>query len=414
MPWFVVFSAGLFFFYSHIQLNIFNVINIQLMSYFHIEAESASKLSAMTLAAVVSLVVFSGMLIDRFSTKRIILTAMLFSCGGTILLATTQILAIAFVARFIIGIGSAFCFLSCIRLASRWFPTNKMALVTSILVAMATTGGMVAQKPAAVLASLYGWQNMLLLNVLLGIIIMIWILFFVKNFPAGYQIKEEYDKLLPLGLINSFKKAYFNGKNWIYGLYTSFLNLPFWILGAAWGSPFLIQIYHFDINTAAGIISMLYVGIIIGSPTFGLVVGKTSRKKILMYIGATASSILLIAIIYLPNLSIFELKILFFLEGFFTGAQILSYPMVAENSPKSLTATSVSVVSFATMGGGALFQIIFGILMDGVSKPNIINNIPVYPFDSYSIALSLLPITAFIALILVKYIHYEPSNIRNL
>ncbi|QGP57141.1 MFS transporter, aromatic acid:H+ symporter (AAHS) family (plasmid) [Piscirickettsia salmonis] len=131
--WFVVLSAGLFFFYSHIELNIFNAINIPLMKEFHIDASISSELSATTLLAVLMLVPFAGMLIDRFSTRKLILITLLFSSGGIALLAIANTVSLAFVSRFLTGIGSAFCFLSCIRLASRWFPVQYMAIVVGVL-----------------------------------------------------------------------------------------------------------------------------------------------------------------------------------------------------------------------------------------------------------------------------------------
>ncbi|QGP57142.1 hypothetical protein PsalMR5_04613 (plasmid) [Piscirickettsia salmonis] len=96
------------------------------------------------------------------------------------------------------------------------------------------------------------------MDVALGLLIMAWIYIFVYDCPV--ECKSDMDKsrktLSHLSLLSQLKHSYFNIKNWIYGLYTSLLNLPFWILGAAWGIPFLTQVYHFDTTEAASITSI--------------------------------------------------------------------------------------------------------------------------------------------------------------
>ena len=70
------------------------------------------------------------MVLDRFSIKNTILIAMFFCVVSTFILAYSHSFYMALFCRFITGIGSAFCFLGPVRLASHWFPPKRMALVT--------------------------------------------------------------------------------------------------------------------------------------------------------------------------------------------------------------------------------------------------------------------------------------------
>jgi hypothetical protein len=97
--------------------------------------------------------------------------------------------------------------------------------------------------------------------------------------------------------------------------------------------------------------------------------------------------------------------LLFFLLGLITSSQVISYPMVTESNPIALTATSVSVISFITIGGGGVFFIpFFGWLMD-LGPKEIINNIPVYSSVSFYVAMLIMPITAIIAFIVAALTH---------
>ncbi len=147
-PWIVCFSAALFFFYEFIQMHMFNAVSADLMRDFSIDATQLGNLSAIYFYSNVLFLLFSGVILDRFSTRRVILITLSLCAIGIGTFALTHSLVIAGISRFISGIGSAFCFLSSIRLASRWFPAKRMALVSGLIVTMAMTGGMVAQTIA--------------------------------------------------------------------------------------------------------------------------------------------------------------------------------------------------------------------------------------------------------------------------
>jgi len=77
-PWLVCFSAALFFFYEFIQMNMFNAVSTDLMRDFSLHATKLGKLSAYYFYANLIFLPIAGVLLDRFSTRLIILSALLF------------------------------------------------------------------------------------------------------------------------------------------------------------------------------------------------------------------------------------------------------------------------------------------------------------------------------------------------
>lgn len=399
--WIVCFSAALFFFYEFIQMNMFNAISADLMRAFSLDATELGKLSAYYFYANLLFLPVAGALLDRFSTRLIILSALLFCIVGIAGFATTHSFFLACIFRFMSGIGSAFCFLSSVRLASRWFPAKQMALVTGLIVTMAMMGGMVAQTPLTLLNQALGWRYTLLLDAGLGLMILTVIFYFVQDCPPGLKQDQKalQLELADLGVVKSWGLAYLNPQNLLCGLYTSLTNLPIALLGAIWGSLFLQQTAHLSPTEASLAPSMLFLGTIIGGPIVGWFSDKIKKRVLLMLFGALISLLLTIAIICLPKLlSLTAILLLFFTLGFFTSSQVLSYPLVAESNPKNLTATSVSVVSFFAIGGYAVFQPLFGWLMDYDWQGTIINQIRIYSIGDYHRALLILPIGFGIAL----------------
>lgn len=401
LAWVVILTASLFFFYEFIQLNLFNAISVELMEEFRLDAAQLGKLSSMYFYANAIFLFPAGLLLDRFSTKKLLLVASVLCTIGTFLFGTATSYAIAALGRFIVGTGAAFCFLSCIRIASRWFPPSKMAFVTGIVVTVAMLGGMVAQTPFALLSHLIGWRHAVLVDAFLGVLIIIAIGGVVQDRPPGTQEKASSDKatLKTLGFWRSIKLVLANPYNWLGGIYTSLLNLPVFLLGALWGINYLEQVQHISAVQASYATTAFFLGVIFGSPAFGWFSDYIGRRVLPMIIGAIASLIVILILMFVPNLSFTAIIILFFLIGFVTSSQVLSYPTIAELNPIALTGTAVSVDSVLIMTSGAIFQPFFGWVMSLSWNHTMLNNAPVYSPHDFFNAMLILPVAFVVGLI---------------
>lgn len=399
-PWIVCFTAALFFFYEFIQMNMFNTISDDLMRAFSINATGVGQLSAYYFYANLLFFPVAGLLLDRFSTRKIILITLSICAVGIGLFALTRSLPLACFFRAISGIGSAFCFLSSIRLASRWFPAKRMALVSALIVTMAMIGGMVAQTPLTLLKEAVGWRNALLLDSALGFFIIGLVYFAVVDYPANYQqeYKDQQALLKKMGIWQSLRLAYLNIQNWLGGFYTCLLNLPLALLGAIWGSLYLQQVHHFSATQASFATSLLFAGTIIGGPVVGWFSDRIQRRILPLIMGAILSLVLVLVFIYVPDLSFTAYLLLFFGLGFITSSQVISYPLITENNSKMLTASSVSVISFCAISGYAIFQPVFGWLMDLHWQGTVVDNVHIYSITDFQRALWILPIGFIIAL----------------
>jgi MFS family permease len=397
-PWLVCLSAALFFFYEFIQMGMFNSISQELMHDFSINARQLGFLSATYFYADVILLLFAGILVDRFSVRKIILSAMITVVLSTILFAFSRSFEIAAFSHFIAGIGNAFCFLSCIKLATRWFPSQRLALVIGVMITIAMAGGIVAQTPFALAVHALGWRLAVMINALLGSLITVLVYFFVYDYPKHQFFEKKLDavRTQPMSVMKSIRLSLQNKQNTLAGIYTCFLNLPIILLGALWGTLYLTQVHHLKKTEASLVATMIFLGTIIGSPLVGWVSDFIARRKLLMIIGALLSLIILIAIMFMPALDFYSLLILFLLLGFFTSTQIISYPLIAESNPRHLTGTSTSLASILIMGGGAVFQPLFGCLIDLHWNQTFLQGIPYYSRSNFLYGMSIMPI-AFIA-----------------
>lgn len=102
------------------------------------------------------------------------------------------------------------------------------------------------------------------------------------------------------------------------------------------------------------------------------------------------------------------MALLIFALGFFTSAQIISYPLIAESNSPALTSTALGIASVLIMGGGAVFAPLFGWLLNLYWDHRIVNGVAHYSIHNFYHAMLILPLTALLSLLfacLVKETH---------
>lgn len=395
----VCLAASLFFFYEFVLLNMFNAINPELMQSFQLNAAQLGELSAYYFLADCLFLLPAGILLDRFSTRKIILLAMGLSVIASVIFASTHTLWIAKCCRFIMGLTASFCFLSNLRLACRWFSARHLALVIGLVVTIAMLGGMVAQTPMTLLTSYLGWRNALLLNSLMGVAIWVLIFSVVRDYPSAALQQQEQQQRQEIGFWISLRRSLANLQNWLAGLYTSLMNLPIFLLGAMWSGLYLTQIHHLSRTEAAAITSFLFVGVIIGSPVIGWTSDYLGKRKLPMLVCGLLSILVVLPLIYLPQLSLVSGMCLYFALGFLTSSQVIGYPVIAESNPPALTGTAGGIASTLIMAGGAA-QPLFGWFMQRHWDHTVINQVPIYALSDYRLALWIMPMGFLLATIM--------------
>lgn len=397
MAWLVCLSAGLFFFYEFFQLNIFDVINQPLRSDFNLDATQLSWMSSSYLWADILFLLPAGIILDRYSIRHVILTAMLICVIGTVGFALTDSFLVASFFHFLSGIGNAFCFLSCVVLVSQWFPPRRQALVIGSLVTMAFIGGMMAHTPFAHLNDNYGWRNSLLIDGAAGALLLVWIYVIVKDKPTSDRLEQSTCRS---AVMPSFLKALTNPQNWLAGLYTSFLNLPIMVLCALWGASYLQVVHHLPEMAASNVVSLIFFGSIVGCPLVGWLSDALGRRKPLMILGAVATLVILVPLFLNVALTTLELSIIFFSLGLFTSTQVISYPLVAESNTAENTGAATGVASVLIMGGGGVGQVLYGWLM----QHHAVAVTQQYTVADFQYAMWMFPLTVIAALLAVLLI----------
>jgi sugar phosphate permease len=400
--WLVCLTSALFFFYIFIQMSFFPAIEPYLLQKYQIGTTGVATLSSMYFYGNIVFLFPAGLILDRVSTKKVLLFVMGVSVISTLLFGWSTFFYQAELTRFVMGIAGSFCLLASVRLASRWFPAEKMALVVGAIVTLAMIGGMVAQSPFQMLSDLEGFQKTVYVDVGIGGFIWLLILLVVRDNPDTMGAEDAAQAHgSPDSLLNSIYQVLKVKQNWLAGLYASLVNLPVFLIGGFSGIMYLVQVHGLGRTQASLVNSMLFLGMIFGSPLYGLVSDQLRSRKRPMIVGALLSILLLLVIMYLPTNSVVVLSALFFIFGFAIMSQVISYPLVAESNSMSLTGTAEGLASILIMSGG-LTSSIFAWMLNYHGHAKMVNDVPVYSAASYHFAFGLM-LGAFVLALLISF-----------
>jgi MFS family permease len=397
---FVTFIGSLFFFYAFIQCNMMGALNQSLLKLLNIGSKEIGFISGWYFYANILFLIPAGLMLDRYSIKKIMAVNMAIVALGTFIFAFAHSMNTIILARFISGIMMSFGLIACLKLASLWFPPQKMALVSALVITVGMVGGIVAQSPLSMLIESFGWRNALLVLGVLGV-------FLTFLFIAVVHSPEE-EKTTVKNDISVWKSLYLISKekqNWFAGLFTSLLNLPVALLGALFGMPFLTQIYKISPMHAGSILSMIFLGMIFGSPVFGAISDNIKKRKTPMLIGSFLCLFFVCCFIYISDLPISVLYALFFLIGFTSGAQSLGYPVVAESNPMKVSGSALSLAAILIMGiGYGLGLPLVGWLLDLNWQGQMLDGAKIYSMDAYKFAFLSMPIGIITSILMALFL----------
>lgn len=379
----------------------------QLMEHYDISAVSFSHLSAFYYYIYTPMQLFVGVLMDIYGPRWLLTMAASCCALGTYFFVSTHSLAIAEMGRFLVGFGSAFAFVGVMKLATIWLPPSRFALVAGLASAMGMMGGAFTDIVFADLMRSNGWQHANMEMAAFGLAMAVLIFIFVRDHrPSGqYHADEEHASLAEV--LNGLKSLIANPQIWINGAIGCFMWLPIAIFAEVYGIPFLIYCLHLTEQQAHYAATMIFVGEIIGAPLMGYFSDRIHRRKLPLILGSSASLICVLILLYVPNITYFEVSAVLLFFGFFLSAQPLVFAIARENCDQTVAGTAISLTNLLVMISGIMqplagYLLVKGELMTGSSMVDF-SKLADYSCFAYHVSLAILPLFIFITMILATF-----------
>lgn len=313
----------------------------------------------------------AGLLSDSWGPRRTITLFFAVAFVGSILLGLAPSVFWAIVGRTLVGLGVSMLFVPTMKVLAEWFRIKEFATMTGILIAMGGIGTLSAATPLALLSTWIGWR---LSFVVVGIVtsllaILVWL--FVRDRPAdlGWPSPSEPSGPSPqaIGLIEGIRGVLSYPRFWPIAIWFFFNCAVFFSFGGLWGGPYLMQVYGLTKAQAGQILSMLAIGMIVGSPMLSILSNRIfqGRKPVIVLSSFVSLCLSALLAFYTDELSLSGLYLICLGLGIFSSAiVVIGFTTTKELFPVQIAGTSTGLVNIFPFAGGAVFQPLLGYVLE--------------------------------------------------
>lgn len=369
-----------------------SVIVDKLMHSFSIGPGRIGVLSSAYYIPYVLMQIPAGLIIDRFGIRRSWSFALLAIALGSFIFGHSDSTTMASIGRAFMGVGSAFAWVGTVGVIYRLTGGKNSASLIGLSMSLCMIGALLGQAPWLYLSNvLEHWRTPYVYAAGFGLIIFVLVLIFAnkecKKKPIGQDLMSIIKSVLPL-----LKSK----RLWILLVYLTAISLPQNAFTALWAVEFLKRSYHLHAENAAMLMSLIWIGGLIGAPAIGFVSDRlTTQRNFLMGVGLLTLALMMVVIFVQPHSQLLLASLLFVI-GFVTNASVVVYALAAKMSADISTTSVIGVANMVNMGGAAIVQMITGWVLSITMTAGNIGN--------FYWALSVIPLLLVISLVSLLFL----------
>jgi len=387
-----------------------------LMRDFEIGAALLGNLSAAYFYAYAAVQIPSGLLADGIGPRRLSTIAALLAAIGTLVFGLAGNFWLAYLGRALVGASVGVAFVTCMKLAGHWFPTNRFATVTGVALLLGNLGGVIAGVPLSAAVSAFGWRTSMVASALVTLVVagIIWLLVRDDPHERGYRSYAHASVLEGGALrpLRALRLVLLQRDTWLLFMAGGLSAAPVLVFAGLWGVPYLVQVYGVDRSYAATLTSTMLVAWAVGGPTLGAVSDRLGRRK-RPYLLANALTAALWGIFMfwqdLPSLLLFPL---FAAIGFTSGALIIGFAFSREANHPGASGAVGGVVNMSVLGFAAILQQCLGRILDSHWDGLLVSGARIYSHDAYLSAFWWLFMSACLSVVAVFFTRETHCRIR--
>ncbi len=332
---------------------------------FHVGAAVLGTLSVVQLAVYAALQVPVGVLLDRFGSRRLLVSGAVVMALGQLALALAHTVPAALLARVLVGGGDAMTFISVLRLVMVWFPPRRIPVVSQLTSILGQLGQVASAYPLVAALRGLGWAPTFSGVAGVGALVGLLVALALRDLPPGRRPPAAPS---PAQVRSNLRLAWAQDGTRL-GLWTHFTAMfPGTAFALLWGYPFLVTGEGLTPTAASLLLTLLVlVGAVAGPALGALVAGWPLRRSALVIAVVLATASAWTAVLAWPGRAPLALLVVLVLALATNGPASMigfDYARTANDPPRLGSASGIvnvggfvsSIVTILTVGAvlGAL------------------------------------------------------------
>ncbi|WP_080793978.1 MFS transporter [Corynebacterium pacaense] len=347
----------------------FGVAGVDAIERFGIDASRVAVFTSVQLGVYALAQIPTGILVDRFGPRRLLVAGALVMAAGQILLGVTSSYGIAIGARVLIGCGDATAFLSVMRLLPSWFPIRRTPVFTQLTGAIGQVGQFLSAVPFLALLGASGWTTAFVSLGAAGALVALAGALVVRDTPVREpQVAAVGASISGGRILDNLRLVVTSPYCW-QGLFTHWTNMfPLVVFQLLWGMPMMTLGLGLSTAQVGMVLTLSTIGNVIGGPFAGITSARLGRRRDAFALGTAVLQALLWTYLFFPATphgnAFLAAAVVSFFAGMIVPAANFGFDTVRERVDRSLNATGTG---FANMGGFSAAMLstqLLGLLLD--------------------------------------------------
>jgi len=384
------------------------VMTTELMRDFGIGASQLGAFSAVYFYAYIAMQIPTGVLVDSWGARRLLIGGSLVAAVGACLFAATSSYGLASTGRLIVGGATAVGWVVTLKLARHWFPRKRFAMLSGLGLMMGNVGALVAQVPLRLLVEQFGWRAVSFgsAGVVLAIGTAAWAI--VTDDPAekaflSYAPNELQRTHMTIGqLLREFPTIFTYRNTWLIFLAQGGFVGAMLAFTGLWGPTYLRQRFTLAFTEASAVCSVMIVCWAVASPLAGHLSDKIGRRKPIYLGGALVAAAGWLTMFYAP-LPLAAFIAVAAVTSFACGAVVLGFAYAKESVPIQLMGTVSGAINVGNMLGPTILQPAIGRVLDARWIGAMNNGVRAYTVEAFHAAFAMIAIWSLVSCLLIAF-----------
>ena len=351
---------------------------------FGVSASVLASFAVLQLLVYAALQIPVGVLVDRLGPRRLVVAGALLMAAGQLVLAVADSVAVAVVARVLVGAGDALTFISVLRLVAAWFPPNRVPVITQLTGITGQLGQVLSAYPLVALLRGPGWATAFVSAAALGVVVGVLALAILRDAPPGTPRRtgSVSARALRADLVTA----------WLHpgtrlGLWTHFTTqFSGTVFALLWGFPFLVSGEGLSSGTASALLTVFVLSGMVAAPVFGILVDRHPLRRSWLVLGITGATAGVWAVVLaLPGPAPLWLLVVLVLTLALGGpGSMIGFDFARTFNPPSRLGTATGIVNVGGFVASLLTIFAIGAVLDLMSPAGTTG----YSLDAFRAALS--------------------------
>lgn len=306
-----------------------------------------------------------GVLLDRFGARLTMSCLFVVAVAGTVVFATAESAAMLGAGRALQGLGCAAGLMGAMVVFGRWFPVEKFATMTGLLMGAGGIGVLMAASPLALGSSVFGWRSVFLFAAALTALFAVLLFTAVRDAPASRPEQMSGRRESPRDILRGLGDVLRNRQLWRIIAMQLTIYPSVMTVAALWAGPYLADVHGLDTAARGEVLNLVFLALVAAPILFGPLDRIFNTRKRVVVASALTLSVTLLTLALLPHPSLWQVQALLLIIAIVSPGSMVLHAHARSSLPEHLVGRGMTLQNTAAMGGIFVLQSLSGLIIGG-------------------------------------------------